>query len=71
MNYQFQLAGIERNPLDCVHIGQEVRQDGCESCGGNVRLKIFACSVHRECTLATPLPGITCCQQCADYRASS
>jgi hypothetical protein len=51
----------------CRQLGREVRQEICLGCGGDVRIKIFACSVHGECTLGQPLAGIACCSKCDDY----
>ena len=36
----------------CIHRGLEVGTTPCESCGGNVRVKLFACAVHGICVLA-------------------
>lgn len=51
-------------PLPCVHLGEVVRLQACESCCGSVRIKIHACAVHGECTLAkakgSTLPACRC-----------
>jgi hypothetical protein len=51
----------------CRHRGAAVREQQCPPCGGNVRLKVFACALYRECTPATALPGLACCATCPDY----
>jgi hypothetical protein len=51
----------------CVHRGPEVRQEECPTCRGRVRLKVFACGLHGECTVARPLAGTACCATCPDY----
>lgn len=53
----------------CLHRGDVARIELCKACGGNVRIKIFACEIHGECTLRTMLPGVKCCEAppCLDY----
>ena len=56
----------------CSHVGYELRREVCGTCGGKqVKLKVFACDVHGECTIEKPLTGIKCCKSCADFTASS
>lgn len=57
----------QRPADDCLHRGEEIRTADCPTCSGHVRVKVFACAIHSECTLAKPLPGIACCQGCGDY----
>jgi hypothetical protein len=52
---------------DCRHRGAELRQVECASCGGNVRIKVFACALFGECTLGKPLPGVPTCEACSRY----
>lgn len=33
----------------CIHRGPEIRQEPCETRGGDVRIKIFACAIYGEC----------------------
>jgi alpha 1,2-mannosyltransferase len=63
------LAEVRQAP--CVHRGEQTREQGCASCGGNVRVKVFACNEHGECTVAKELPGTQCCQTCPDYAKES
>jgi hypothetical protein len=46
----------------CVFLGEQVGLRDCPSCGGFVRVKVFACSHprHQETTL-------TACARCPDY----
>lgn len=53
----------------CAHLGQFTRAELCPSCRGQVRVKIFACAVHEECTLQKPL-DVACCATCEDYVSS-
>lgn len=60
-------ADAPRGP--CVHLGEatgETRE--CSTCTGTVRLKLFACTLHRECTIARAIDGVACCAACSDYR---
>ncbi len=58
---------VPREP--CRHLGEELRRQQCESCGGKVMLKIFACELRGECTTQNPLPGVACCGGCGQYEA--
>lgn len=51
----------------CVYRGDVLRQQECPTCCGNVRIKVLACEVHGECTLAKALDGVACCRGCRDY----
>ena len=54
----------------CAHRGNVLRTEQCQSCGGNVRFKVFTCQVHGQCTLAKMLSGIKSCVGCAQYQAN-
>lgn len=61
---------VPRGP--CIHRGGELRQQESATCRGNVRVKVFACALHGECTLEKPLPGggqVRVCSVCPDRRA--
>jgi len=60
-------AQCEAATGECRHFGAETRRVGCESCGGRVQIKVFACSLKGECTLGQPLDGIACCATCEDF----
>jgi hypothetical protein len=53
----------------CVHRGEVRREQQCPTCRGSVRLKVFACALHGECTIARALGGLACCATCPDYDA--
>lgn len=62
-----------RIPLDqllaCIHRGPELRQEPCETCGGGIRIKVFACAVHTECQLDDKIVGLKYCGVCEDRRS--
>jgi hypothetical protein len=40
------------SPFDCIHRGDVVRHVTCRLCGNReVRVAVFSCDLHRECTL--------------------
>lgn len=53
--------------LVCKHLGaangELVR---CPTCTGEVKLKLFHCAVHGQCTQAKIVDGVASCIQCAD-----
>lgn len=52
----------------CLHRGGELRREDCPACGGRkVRVKVFACAIHRECTAARKLPSIEKCRTCHEW----
>jgi len=57
--------------MPCVYKGANVRTQNCPSCKGRVRISVFQCSVHVECTVAKNLDGIACCARCDDYVAGA
>jgi hypothetical protein len=50
----------------CAHRGEQVSTIGCEQCGKNVQLKVFACAVHGECVVGQTREGVKGCAGCAD-----
>jgi hypothetical protein len=59
-----------RNPVEasrCRHLGLELREQACPDCRGAVRLKVFRCPLHTECTLQRPIASLACCATCTDY----
>ena len=49
----------------CIHRGGEMRRVGCQTCnGGGVQIKVLSCQIHGECTIATRLDGVACCEGC-------
>lgn len=55
----------------CQFLGQELRTQECSSCAGKVRLKVFACQLHKECTMGKWLDGVATCATCLDYETSA
>ena len=53
--------------VPCTHRGAVLRDEPCPSCPGNIRVKLFACSLHSECTVAKPLGSLACCATCPDF----
>lgn len=51
----------------CAHVGEETGEIDCPSCGGHVRVKLFACAVYEKATLGKRVPGVACCARCRDY----
>ena len=51
----------------CNYLIQPTGFIECPTCQGNVRLKVFACDLHGQCTVAKALDGIACCATCRDY----
>lgn len=56
----------------CQHLGEKVGTRECESCKGKTRIKLFACAVYGQCSIAKKLDGIACCDngRCPDYSAA-
>jgi hypothetical protein len=50
----------------CIHQGDVTRTELCRECKAEVKIKIFACELHGECTLKAGI-GVKCCRCCADY----
>ncbi len=67
-------AGPGQNQLTrnepCLHRGEQIDDALCESCQGQVRIKIFACSLHERCCLSLKLLATACCNSCSDYLPS-
>ena len=56
--------------LKCVNMLAVVRTEKCRTCEGNVKLKVFGCREHGECTTTTKLPGVSTCISCSDFRTA-
>jgi hypothetical protein len=54
----------------CQHLGDKLGTQECQGCQGTVRIKLFACEVHGQCTLGKKLDGTACCANCLDYQPS-
>ena len=53
--------------LDCLHRGSQVGERHCPSCSGKVTLKVFACDIHKQTTIARQVDDLACCATCDDY----
>lgn len=54
----------------CVHRGECTEQVPCRGCKGNVRIKVFDCSIFGSCTIGRRIDLQTaCCLECAKYEA--
>lgn len=54
--------------LDCKYRGRDVIDlVPCETCAGNVKLKVYACERFHQATIAMPVEGAACCATCDDY----
>jgi hypothetical protein len=51
--------------LACVHRGETLRLQSCPGCKGTVSLKVDACALHGECSLAN-IDGVKFCKKCPD-----
>lgn len=50
----------------CVHRGEVLRVEDCPTCSGHVRVKVFGCARHGECTIEKDV-GAKVCRQCGDH----
>lgn len=54
----------------CVHRGEETGElRDCDTCAGQVRLKVLGCDVYGACTVNQAAEGLACCATCPDYQA--
>ncbi len=57
----------------CVHLDlEEIRKETCQTCRGNVAIKVYPCAEFGECTLGIPVEGVKgCCAggKCPKYSA--
>jgi hypothetical protein len=64
-------AHVARYLVPCVHLGAATgARRLCPSCRGKVEVKVLACTLYGECTVARPVEGLACCATCPDYRAA-
>jgi len=54
-------------PIECAHRGERTRLEKCQTCKGNVSVKIHACAIHGECTSDKRFAGIQDCESCENY----
>lgn len=58
---------LEATTKKCSNLKEEINLIECDSCSGSVKIKIFECSIHKECTIAKQIENIKCCQTCKDF----
>jgi hypothetical protein len=51
----------------CVSRGEVLREEKCATCARAVRIKVFHCKQHGECTLSPRLSSVRTCRTCSDY----
>ena len=61
------LTAPRRQQTPCAYRGDVLREEECPSCQQNVRIKIFRCELHRECTSSSRLSSVHSCGKCPDY----
>lgn len=59
-------AGSPPAVLTCRHRGDVRRHQLCPSCRGAVKVKVFTCGVHGECSLVKQLDQVQVCAGCPD-----
>jgi hypothetical protein len=57
--------------VPCVHRRAALREEPCPTCRGSIRLKVFVCTLHGQCTVGWPLTGLAWCATCVDYETES
>jgi len=57
-----------RDNTPCAHRGEEVERRVCETCRGSVKVKVFACMEHGQCTQRTKFDDTPGCDRCKDYQ---
>lgn len=58
-----------KKDLSCIHRGDVLRLQTCETCSGQKQLKVYACALHTECYLGTKLPDVKKCLDCDDRKS--
>lgn len=51
----------------CAHRCEVLRTELCKTCGGRVRIKVYACELHGECAMASTIAGVANCALCPDH----
>lgn len=61
------LARRSRAAAPCIHLGDPT--GGADAYGprGVACLKLYACALHGQCSLARVAPGVPCCASCGTY----
>lgn len=66
------MCAVGQEPYrDCIHLSREVVDiRACESCCGHVRVKLFKCAIHGQCTTHAEISGVKCCLTTCDERVT-
>lgn len=57
----------KKRSLPCIHLGAETGATlRCDSCRGQVQVKLRACAVHGHCTESKAVANTVCCPSCPD-----
>jgi hypothetical protein len=57
--------------IPCIHRGKQTRLQLCATCNGRVQVRVFACSIHQECTMVKRVDNLAVCQTCKDYQPTT
>lgn len=58
-----QCGQVADRSAPCIHLGQQLGLEECNTCQGRVRKKIYHCELHAKCTISQ-------CRQCSDYQST-
>ena len=66
------LASLALAPSSpCTHRGESEKSVACESCCGSVKVKVFQCDLHEECTIKKRAGELKTCLGCVDHESPS
>lgn len=58
----------EVHAAQCQHRGQQVAEEECRSCGGNIKIKLFSCPLHGVCSIQKKTEAAAkICSSCEDF----
>ena len=63
------IANTSLQSFSCIYRLPLLREEECPSCYGRVKLKVFGCEKHGQCTIGKKLESMACCAECPDYKA--
>lgn len=58
---------LEAPRQPCKHRGELLRTLQCPTCRSQIGVKLFACFLHEECTVAKQFADVACCGACRDH----
>lgn len=56
------------NRASCIHKSSSYVLRGCPTCGGNVQVKLFECTIHGRCSVKRVSSLIQACVGCPDFK---